>query len=58
MPGKVEKKDGYSVKLGGRTTAKHTTRKRAEGQLRLLRGVEHGWKPTGNWSERKKKRGK
>lgn len=29
----------------GRVHAKHTTKKKAEAQVRLLRGVEHGMKP-------------
>jgi len=27
--------------------AKSTTAKKAKAQMRLLRGIEHGWKPTG-----------
>lgn len=50
MPGDIKKVDGYRVKWGGRTTAKHTSKARAQGQLNLLRGVEHGWKPTGRKS--------
>jgi len=47
MPGKVKKVDGYRTTWGGKTTAKKTTKKKAQAQLNLLRGVEHGWKPTG-----------
>ncbi len=52
MPGKIEKVDGYKVKWGGKTTAKKTTKKKAERQMRLLRAVEHGWKPTGKKAKR------
>ena len=47
MPGHVAKVDGYRTTWGGKTTAKHTTKKKAQAQLNLLRAVEHGWKPTG-----------
>ena len=39
--------DGYSVKGPGGTHAKHTTKAKAEAQIRLLHGVEHGMVPTG-----------
>lgn len=47
MPGQVAKVDGYQTTWGGKVTAKKTSKKRAQSQLNLLRGVEHGWKPTG-----------
>lgn len=47
MPVKVKKVDGYRVTHGGKVSAKKTTKKKAEAQARLLRGIEHGWKPTG-----------
>ena len=48
MPVKVNKTDGkYKVTHGGKVSAKGTTKAKAESQARLLRGVEHGWKPTG-----------
>jgi hypothetical protein len=56
MPGGVKKVDGYRVKWGGRTTAKSTTKKKAQSQLNLLRAVEHGWKPTGKPARYKRKR--
>jgi hypothetical protein len=47
----------YSVKSVGKgkvkvvsphgTKAKSTTPEKAKRQMNLLRGVEHGWKPTG-----------
>ncbi len=48
MPTKVTKvKGGYRVSTPNAVHAKHTTKAKAESQARLLRGVEHGWKPTG-----------
>jgi hypothetical protein len=47
MPVKIIKgKKGYVVKTPNMVHAKHTTKKKAEAQARLLRAVEHGWKPT------------
>lgn len=49
MPEKIKKvKGGYQVSTpGGGVKAKHTTKEKAEAQARLLRAVEHGFKPTG-----------
>lgn len=47
MPGKIKKVNGYRTTWGGKTTAKKTTKKKAQRQLNLLRAVEHGWQPTG-----------
>jgi len=47
MPVKVKKVDGYKVTHGGKVSAKKTSKAKAERQANLLRGVEHGWKPTG-----------
>ena len=47
MPGKIIKVDGYQTKWGGKTTAKKTTKKKAQRQLNLLRAIEHGWRPSG-----------
>lgn len=47
MPVKIEKVDGYRVSTPNQVHAKHTTKKKAEAQKRLLNAVEHGWKPTG-----------
>ena len=56
MPVKIKKIDGYRVTHGGKVSAKKTTRKKAEAQARLLRGIEHGnWRPTG---KKAKKHGK
>jgi len=49
MPVTVSKKKSgkYSVRTPNGVHAKGTTKAKAEAQARLLRGVEHGWKPTG-----------
>lgn len=47
MPYKMEKVDGYKVSSPSSTHAKSTSKKKAKAQMNLLRGVEHGWKPTG-----------
>lgn len=53
MPVKVTKKgSGYRVTDAGRVTAKNTTKGKAESQARLLRGVKHGFKPTGKGGRR------
>lgn len=54
MPVTVKKVDGYQVSTPGGVKAKKTTKPKAEAQARLLYGVEHGWKPTG---EPRKKHG-
>jgi len=53
MPARITKKDGfYSVSTPGGVKALHTTKAKAEAQGRLLRAIDHGWRPT------KGKRGK
>ena len=47
MPVKIQKTKGqYRVSTPGGIKAKHTTKKKAESQKRLLNAVEHGWHPT------------
>lgn len=47
MPEKIEKvKGGYRVTTPHGVKAKKTTKGNAEAQARILRAVEHGWKPT------------
>ena len=46
-PVKIKKVDGYQVSHSGKVSAKKTTKSKAEAQANLLRGIEHGWKPTG-----------
>ena len=55
MPVKIKKVDGYKVTHGGKVSAKRTTKKKAEAQANLLRGVAHGWKPTGKPVKKKGK---
>lgn len=52
MPVKIRKvkkgkKTLWQVSTPGGTKAKGTTKEKALAQARLLRAVEHGWKPTG-----------
>lgn len=49
MPVKISRVKGgkYRVSTPGGTKAKSTTKGKAEKQSRLLRGIEHGWVPTG-----------
>lgn len=47
MPVTIKKKDnGYEVRTQGGLKAKHTTKKKAKAQEKLLNAVEHGWKPS------------
>jgi hypothetical protein len=46
MPVKIRKnKKGYSVRTPKGIKAKNTTKKKAEAQARLLRAIDHGWRP-------------
>lgn len=56
MPVKIKKVNGYRVTHGGKVSAKRTTKTKAQGQANLLRGVEHGWKPTGKSARTKKRK--
>ncbi len=47
MPVKIKKINGFRVSTPGGVKAKKTTRAKAMRQMRLLRGVEHGFRPTG-----------
>jgi len=46
-------------KKGGKWTTKQTAKSpaRAKRAINLLRGIEHGWKPTGKPTRKKKKKG-
>jgi hypothetical protein len=51
LPYEVKKTDeGYQVvdRETGKVYSRHTSKEKAERQRRLLEGVRHGWKPTGN----------
>lgn len=54
-PVKIKKVDGYQVKTPGGIKAKHTTKKKAEAQKRLLQGVEHGMVVRGSKAKARKK---
>jgi len=55
MPVKIKKVNGYRVSTPRGIKAKHTTKVKAKRQANLLRGVEHGWKPTRLPARKKKK---
>lgn len=47
MPVKITKiKSGYKVSTPNMVHAKSTTKNRAIRQARLIRAIEHGWKPN------------
>lgn len=47
MPIKITKtKKGYRVRTPGGVKSKNTTKSKAMRQARLLRAIEHGWKPS------------
>jgi len=52
MPVTIRKKDGYTVRTPGGVKSKGTTKAKAKGQANLLRGIEHGWRPTGRGKKR------
>ena len=54
MPVRVKKVNGYRVTHDHKVSAKSTTKKKAQAQANLLRGVEHGWKPMGKPARKKK----
>jgi hypothetical protein len=58
MPVKIRKtkKGKYRVTHGGRVSAKGTTKTKAKRQANLLRGVAHGWKPTGHKGRKRRKK--
>ena len=56
MPVRIRKVDGYKVTHGGKVSAKNTTKEKAEGQVRLLRGVEHGMVVRGSKAKARKKK--
>lgn len=54
MPVRVRKVkgDGWRVETPGGVKAKGTTEGKAKAQARLLRAVDHGWRPTGRGKKR------
>jgi len=56
MPVKIKKLNHkYRVSTPGGVKSKGTTKKKAQAQANLLRGIEHGWHPTGKPARYKKK---
>jgi hypothetical protein len=57
LPYSVKKTDDGSYEVvdeeTGKVHSRHTTKDKAERQRRLLEGIRHGWKPTGNPSDRR-----
>lgn len=49
-------KGGYQVRTPNMVHAKHTTKAKAQAQMRLLQAVEHGFVPTGKPGYKKKRR--
>lgn len=60
MPYKTRKVDGYQVRnvQTGKVHAKSTSKAKAQAQTNLLRGVEHGWEPTGKKARKVKRAAK
>lgn len=58
MPVKIRKrkKGGYTVRTPGGVKAKKTTKKKAQRQARLLRAIDHGFKPTKKRKTKRKKK--
>jgi len=58
MPYKIKATDGFGVRNLDKKSwkSKGTTRAKAEAQANLLRGVEHGWRPTGKAARGSRKR--
>lgn len=59
MPVKIRKtkKGKHRVSTPGGVKAKGTTKAKAKRQANLLRGVKHGWRPTGRKARDKRRRG-
>lgn len=55
MPVKITKTNGYKVSTPSGVKAKHTTKKKAEAQKRLLQGIEHGMVVRGSKAKARKK---
>jgi len=55
MPVKITKTNGYKVSTPHGVKAKHTTKKKAEAQKRLLQGIEHGMVVRGSKAKARKK---
>jgi hypothetical protein len=55
MPVKIQSvgKGKYKVSTPSGTKAKHTTKAKAEKQMRLLNAIDHGFKPTARPAKKK-----
>ncbi len=47
MPVRITKVNGFRVSTPGGVKAKRTTKAKARRQANLLRGIKHGFHPTG-----------
>ncbi len=54
MPVQITTVHAYKVTHGSKVSAKNTTKAKAKAQANLLRGVAHGWVPTGAKKKKKK----
>lgn len=47
MPATIEKEeDGYTVRTPGGVKGRKMTLRNAKAQARLLKAIDHGWRPT------------
>lgn len=56
MPYSVTKVNGYQVTSPHGVKAKSTSFQKAQAQASLLRGIKHGWQPTGKKKARRYKK--
>ena len=56
MPYRISKANGWRVTSPHGTKAKSTSFQKAQAQASLLRGIKHGFKPTGAPATRKYKK--
>jgi len=57
MPYAIRKRDSKFAVVNtetGKVKGTHATKEKAQRQVNLLRGVEHGWKPTGKPARKKR----
>jgi len=58
MPYELKKTgEGFGVKGPSGMHSSNTSLQKAQAQMRLLRGIEHGWKPTGKKPRKKRTMG-
>ena len=58
MPYTMKKDEGggYTVTSPHGVKGRHMTLRNAHAQMNLLRGIEHGWQPTGRAARKRKKK--